>query len=275
MMADQITLIDAAERLGVHYMTAYRYVRTGRLAAHKEAGQWQVTADDLEAFLSGPPASTARREALPQLVEERLLAGDENGTVQLVEGALASGADPEEVYLDLISPAMIGVGQRWRDGKISIADEHVASSTALRVISRLGHRVSSRGRTRGVILLATISHDYHYLPTAMLRDLLRFRGFDVQDLGANTPAESILDRARQFPDLLAIGISATNPGQDATMASTLELLSDVDVPIVVGGSAFTDAEHIRSLGSCVPSTSAREALSIFESIHADARLRGR
>lgn len=274
-MTEQITLINAAERLGVHYMTAYRYVRTGRLAAHKVSGQWQVTEVDLEAFMTHPPAVTSRREAVPQLIEERLIAGDENGTYQLAESAMASGADAEEVYLDLIAPAMIGVGRRWQDGKISIADEHVASSTALRVISRLGHRVSSRGRMRGTILLATIAEDHHYLPTAIMRDLLRFRGFDVQDLGANTPAQSILDRARQFPDLLAIGISATNPGHDNTVAETLEVLEAVGVPIVVGGSAFADAEHIRSLGSCVPSTSAREALTIFDSIHASARVRGR
>jgi excisionase family DNA binding protein len=40
----QITLREAAKRLNVHYMTAYRYVRTGRLTAHREGGQYQVCA---------------------------------------------------------------------------------------------------------------------------------------------------------------------------------------------------------------------------------------
>ena len=31
-----ITLHEAAARLGVHYMTAYRYVRTGRLPAERD-----------------------------------------------------------------------------------------------------------------------------------------------------------------------------------------------------------------------------------------------
>lgn len=274
-MTETITLIDAAERLGVHYMTAYRYVRTGRLPAHKVAGQWQVDERDLATFEEGPTTATPRLERLPQLVEERLIAGDENGSHRLIEDAMASGAGAEEVYLDLIAPAMIGVGLRWQRGEISIADEHVATSTALRVISRLGPRVKSRGRTRGTILLATISNDFHYLPTAILRDLLRFRGFDVHDLGANTPSASIIQRAHLSPDLLAIGLSATAPDQDHITSETLATLEHLDIPIVLGGSAFEGIEHIQRLGPCIPSASARDALTIFDSIHADARSRAR
>ena len=32
------TLPEVAEKLGVHYMTAYRYVRTGRLPARTRGG---------------------------------------------------------------------------------------------------------------------------------------------------------------------------------------------------------------------------------------------
>ena len=274
-MTDSITLIDAAERLGVHYMTAYRYVRTGRLAAHKVDGQWQVDESDLATFEQSPKTTGPRKEVLPALIEERLIAGDENGTYQLIDNAMASGADADEVYLDLISPAMVSIGARWSKGEITIADEHIASSTVLRVISRLGPRVSSRGRTRGTILLASVSDDYHYLPTAMLRDLLRFRGFGVQDLGANTPSQTILDRARTVPDLLAIGLSATSSGHEDVMAETLATLSVLDVPMVVGGSAFTSEEQIRALGECIRSTSSRGALSIFDDIHTRARSKGR
>ena len=271
-MTEPISLIEAAEQLGVHYMTAYRYVRTGRLAAQKVGGQWRVESEGLAAFIAAPTGTTRRGELLPGLIEERLHAGDENGTYQLLENAMASGAGPEEAYLDLIAPAMTEIGARWARGEVSVADEHVASSTALRVIARLGPRTSSPGRTTGTELLATVANDYHYLPTALLRDLLRFRGFDVQDLGANTPAQSIVDRSKTVSDLLAIGVSATLSGQDEFIRETVSLLSrEVAVPVVVGGSAFADDDHILSLGKCVPSASAHQALKIFDAIHADRR----
>lgn len=212
---------------------------------------------------------------LPGLIGDRLVAGDENGTYQLLENAMASGACAEEVYLDLMSPAMSEVGSRWEAGEISVADEHVASSTGLRVISRLGPRVASRGRTKGTILLATIAEDYHYLPTALLRDLLRSHGFDAQDLGANTPTESIVERAKCSPDLLAVGVSASSSGNDHIMRETLSKLTMLQVPIVVGGGAFSGPDHITSLGPCIPSSSARDAISIFDTIHADARAHSR
>ena len=42
--AGNFTLQQVAERLGVHYMTAYRYVRTGQLIATRRDGRWTVTA---------------------------------------------------------------------------------------------------------------------------------------------------------------------------------------------------------------------------------------
>ncbi|MET0148370.1 MAG: helix-turn-helix domain-containing protein, partial [Acidimicrobiales bacterium] len=37
-----LTLQEAAERAGVHYLTVYRWVRTGRLPATKAEGTWAV-----------------------------------------------------------------------------------------------------------------------------------------------------------------------------------------------------------------------------------------
>lgn len=269
-MTATISLAEASERLGVHYMTAYRYVRTGRLHATKQGGQWQVNEDDLAAFVDREETTKApRNERLPAQVTERLLAGDENGTFQILEAAMASGADIEEVYLEVMAPAMVEIGQRWHDDQITIADEHLATSTAYRIISRLGSRIGVRGRTRGTIILATVSDDFHALPTAILRDLLKARGFNVVDLGANTPPESIVERAQNTDELIAIGVSSSTPGNDDIVEVTLTTLNEsLDVPIVVGGGSFRDAEHIESLGKCKASTSTPNALDIFDKIHA-------
>jgi excisionase family DNA binding protein len=268
-----ISLTEAAERLDVHYMTAYKYVRTGRLAAHKNGGQWRVDVSDLSDFESGVQETLAPRgDVIPWLIEERLLAGDENGTFRILNDAMSSGADADEVYLDLLGPAMSSIGTRWHDGEITIASEHLASSTAMRVISRLGSRLVPRGRSRGMILLATVSDDQHALPTAMIRDLLRFRGFDVEDLGANTPTTSVIERALESDDLIAVGLVATNSGSEHLLQATLsELNKALDVTVVVGGGAFTDFEQIARMGACVPSRSGRHALEIFERVHAELR----
>ena len=55
-MSATLGLQDGAERLGVHYMTAYRYVRLGLLPAEKIGGTWTVTEGDLVAFRAGESA---------------------------------------------------------------------------------------------------------------------------------------------------------------------------------------------------------------------------
>lgn len=273
-MSETLSLNEASEHLGVHYMTAYRYVRTGRLAAEKIGGQWFVSLDDLAAVQTGRITTSSRADILPARVEERLLAADENGVCQILEDALAGGADAEEVYLDLLSPALRSIGERWHDGEIEISDEHVASACAMRVVARLGSRMSSnRGRTRGTIVLATVANDYHFLPTAMLRDLLRSRGFDVIDLGANTPPESIASRCRAVDDLIGVGIAATNPGAETAVAEAIASVRSLapSARIVVGGGAFENPDTIAALGDCIPSSSARDALEIFDRLHQELR----
>lgn len=272
-MTKTVTLTEASERLGVHYMTAYRYVRTGRLAADKVSGQWHVLLEDLAAVQPGR-TTDARKTVLPGQITERLLAGDENGTFQALEAAMGGGANVEEIYLDILAPALTEIGQRWHDGKISIADEHLATAAAMRVVARLGSRIASRpGRTRGTIVLATVAHDHHFLPTSMMRDLLRYRSFDVLDLGGNTPAESIVDQLTNTPDLVAVGLSAsTTEANEATAEAIAKIRSSMaHVPIVVGGGAWRSAEEITALGDCIPSTSARDALGIFDRLHEERK----
>ena len=42
-----LTLHEAADRLGVHYMTVYRRVRLGMLPARKVGGTWRIDPVDL------------------------------------------------------------------------------------------------------------------------------------------------------------------------------------------------------------------------------------
>ena len=277
-MTQTVSLNEASEQLGVHYMTAYRYVRTGRLPAEKRGGQWFVDLEDLALVETGRITSATgasnRSTILPGRIEERLLAGDETGTFQILEAAMAGGADPDEAYLDLLAPALTNIGQRWHDGEITIADEHLATAAAMRVVARLGTRAATRrGRSRGTIILASVADDQHFLPTAILRDLLRHRGFEVEDLGANTPADTMAAFAGDRNDLVALGLVATTPGAEQVTAETIETIrrTPPTTPIVVGGAAFDDAEEIAKLGDCIPSKDARDALSIFDRLHEELR----
>ena len=269
-MEPTISLNEAAERLGVHYMTAYRYVRTGRLDARKVGGTWQVPVAAIEHF--GAVAEDAGTHSIDRghRLEQRLLASDEVGAWDIVESALTSGLDAREVHLEVISPALVSIGERWSRGEISIADEHRATAVVTRILARLGPRFTRPGRRRGTVVLGAPAMDHHSLPSAMAADLLRERGFDVIDLGANTPAESFLDAARSSDAVFAIGVAITTTDNQTSVRSLLNTLNlEGDLPVVVGGNAQFDAAELRRWGASVVSDSVESMLEAFEAILAE------
>ncbi len=257
MARQRLSLPEAAEELGVHYMTAYRYVRTGRLPAKRVGGAWQIDRADLKLVRpSGPGVSrrpsTGPAPSVPRL-EARLIAGDEAGTWTLLEAALASEATPEDLLLELIAPALRAIGTRWERGELSVADEHRASAVATRLISRLGARFARRGVKRGMVILAAAPGELHALPVAIAANLLRWRGFDVVELGADTPAEALAQAVAGEPDLVAVGIACTSSDSSRSVRRAIASVhrASPGVPVLLGGAAIADQDHARELGADV------------------------
>jgi excisionase family DNA binding protein len=253
MSRTRITLQEAAERLGVHYMTAYRYVRTGRLAASRDGVQWLVDPNDVARLAAG--GEGRRRRAVwtdaPRTLASRLVAADEAGSWAILESALASGAEPDRILLDLLAPAMVEIGDGWATGTIDIADEHRATAVAQRLVGRLGPRFARRGRKRGMIILGAPPGEEHALPSAILSDVLRGARFEVHDLGADTPAASFAAAAAHSDRLLAVMVGVTTPGNDRAVRQVLRALrgSGVTAPLVAGGAAIESAAHAQRLGA--------------------------
>ena len=152
-----LTLHEAAEQLGVHYMTVYRYVRTGRLEGRKLGGTWVIDARALQRSMS--PRSARRgapaRSSVVAALADRLIQADEPGAWAIVEGALAGGAEPTQLHLDVLGPALREVGERWERNVIDVADEHAATVVMQRLIGRLGPVFRHRGRPRGTVVVGT------------------------------------------------------------------------------------------------------------------------
>lgn len=256
-----ITLQEAAERLGVHYMTAYRYVRTGALRATQTGARWMVDPSDLDTLRgddSNSDGSSTRRarrgggraKARAQMYS-RLVAGDEAGCWSVVEATLSSGAEPSEVYLDVLAPALKEIGDDWAEGKISVTAEHRASAVAGRLVGRLGPRFSRRGRPRGTVVIGAAPNERHSLPSAILADILRSAGFQVLDLGADTPVESWVEAATGVDRLLAVLVGGTGPGRQADIAAAIAGLrgAGVTVPILTGGAAVVSEAAAAAVGA--------------------------
>lgn len=269
---EPLTLQQAADQLGVHYMTAYRYVRTGRLPAARKGSVWLVDPVELDRFAeqrrSQPPRRGNARADHSKRLEDRLIHGDEAGAWSVIDGALGSAMEPAEVYTAVIAPAMSSIGERWAGGELEIEEEHMASAIVQRLIGRMGPNFARRGRRRGTVVLGAPAGDDHGIPLLLLGDLLRARGFEVMDLGANTPAAALSRAVAGADQLVAVGLCATRPDNDAAIGEAIAAVAEVTTaPVILGGHGVGD--RIRQQVGTGPATvwttnSTDEALERFD-----------
>ncbi|MEP7379279.1 MAG: cobalamin-dependent protein [Chloroflexota bacterium] len=271
----ELTLSEAAERLGVHYMTVYRHVRLGLLPAHKVGGTWRVNAADLTAAPTGAPtAPTAgRRAPWASRLRQRLLAGDAAGSWQLVESAMASGFSPEEVYVVMLAPALHAIGAAWERGDVRVDEEHLASAVAIAIVGRMGARPRRRGRHRGVVVVATAVGDRHGIGVSMVADTLARAGYEVLNLGTDTPPESLAAVIAGRDDVRAVLVSVVN---SACLGGAAQLIAaarqhSAELPIIAGGFAIQDQAAAHDLGADGWTADLRQISALIEELSARVR----
>lgn len=267
---DDLSLQGAADLLGVHYMTAYRYVRTGRLPATQVDGTWHVRRSDLTLLApSGRPGRAKRGSATTRSYDrgltDQLVRGDEAQAWRVTQQALSSAYSAEDLYLEVLGPAMRRIGDEWAAGRVSVAEEHRASALMQRLIGRLGPLLTRRGRSRGAVVLGAPEDDHHSLASALVADVLRGRGFSVVDLGANTPPSSFAEAVSAANRLVATGVVVSTSIPDAEIVLvTTAIKAASAAPVLLGGVAIRDKDHADELGADAWTDSARAAIDWFD-----------
>ncbi|MFV0307187.1 MAG: cobalamin-dependent protein [Desertimonas sp.] len=270
----ELNLKQVAAALGVHYMTAYRYVRQGRLEARREGTSWRVHPDAIERFsaASVDPSPNAAVDWAGRLVQP-LIEGDEPMAWTLVEAALAAGCDPTDCSLDVIVAALAIVDARRDAGELSAARQPLATAVAYRLIARLGARFRRPGRSRGTVVFGSPTGERHSLPIAVVADLVRLAGFDVLELGPDLPPDAFVAAVTEAPRLIAVGIGITSTDHlDAARATIAAIRTvDADVPIVAGGQAVLNPEVAALLDASAWAPDGRSAVEVIESLVAGGR----
>ncbi len=243
---EELTLAAAAAELGVHYQTAYRWVRSGRLPAQLVAGEYVVTRGDVEAADADRRAPSAPRA--PGIVRldrqagrmyDALVAGDEMTVRRIATRLVEEGALVRDLIGEVLVPPLRRIGQEWHEGQLTIWVEHRASAIVERVLGELAPH--PRGRRRGTVMVASVAGDVHSLPTAMAAVSLREGNWHVHHLGADMPPDELLGFCAAHDIDVAV-LSVTNPDVTELTAATAGRLRSAGVPTVVGGPGRSLAE---------------------------------
>ncbi|WP_129843441.1 B12-binding domain-containing protein [Streptomyces sp. RFCAC02] len=197
--------------------------------------------------MSGHDAARAWADRLWRAV----VAGDEAAAADTAFAALEAGLPAEDVLLDVVGAVQRRVGDAWAANRVTVADEHAATAINNRVISAVAaHPAAPRpGPPRGRITAACADGEWHALPARLLVEVLRLRGWRVDDLGAQVPVPHLVEHLLGTgPDAVALSTSLATrlpAAHEAVIACQA-----TGVPVLVGGAAFGwDGRYARLFGA--------------------------
>jgi len=244
-------LREAADALGVHYQTAYQWVRQGALPARKTGRGYEVTEHDVGALAARRASGTAPRAeirvrdwtAQAERLHDAIITGDETAARHMF-ARLSRGVSVLDLCERVISPALFWVGEKWAQGEVSIAVEHRAAAICERLIAVRAHQ--PQGRPRGVAVVSPPPGERHGLSALMAAACLREDRWLVHHLATDLPADEVTSLARiTGASLVVLSAVTTESARTAPQAAAQITRSLPGVHVLTGGPGD-------SLGQLVP-----------------------
>ncbi|TVP75769.1 MAG: helix-turn-helix domain-containing protein [Gemmatimonadales bacterium] len=278
-----LTTSEAAELLGVHPSTVKRWTDADELESEKtEGGHRRLYLRSVLGFAGDRGIATYLAPFEPfeshvwLAVRDAVRHDDFERMVSLSLGWLLRGYPKRITALlqelggredlsfarvcdGLIRPFMKEVGTAWREGRLRIGEEHMASQAIVEALIRLTTEPLARSgpsengaEPPPLALVGAMEGDEHHLGALCVRILLEREGWNVHYLGPNTPAEEFATFQRRHGASL-VCISFSPPARGAKMRRCLDILSafyraDEPYDLVFGGGAagavHEDAEEV-------------------------------
>jgi MerR family transcriptional regulator, light-induced transcriptional regulator len=221
-------LREAALALGVHYQTAYGWVRQGVLPARK-VGRGYAISDDAVAALAAHRRA-GREPSRPIHVRDwaaqaqglyLAIANGEETVARHRLSRLAGRVSVVDLCQHVIAPALRRIGADWEAGQVSIAQEHRASAICERLLATYARQPG--GRPRGTAIVATPAGERHGLPALMASACLREDRWLVHHLAADLPTDEVIRLANQVGAGLVVLSSAMKETAERAQQAAWEI----------------------------------------------------
>ena len=253
MRTAKLTTKQVARLLSVSEATVKRWADDGVLTSAKTVGGHRrfsiesIAQLRREKDLHGGTASVAKVKKKTKPLSSAddfrrlILAGDEvEAGAALVDAYLAHHS-LDSIFETIVTQAMHHIGDLWIEGSVTVADEHLATRVVLTALQKL-RSVVAPPEPNGLHAICCASEgDLHELPVHLVTLILEAKGWNVTNLGANTPLFSLQEMvSRRRPQLVCIS-ARTIPDLDRAAAEFAQLrrvANKLNTKIVLGGEAL-------------------------------------
>jgi MerR family transcriptional regulator, light-induced transcriptional regulator len=255
MQIVHFTAPQLARMLGVNESTVKRWIDRGLLnSVRTPGGHRRIRESDLQAFLASQDKARkhsyvlARRhkevttEPWRKYYELHYGRNPHKAREYLTASFIALGS-VRQVITTIIAPMLVEVGEAWNRGEIDIADEHRMTFLVRSDLLTLSTLLPSPKRGAPRALFACVPEDNHELALVLLSLVAQEAGWNTTVLGINVPAQQIeVECAASTIDFVVLTKIFSGAADIGYVRSVRALPHVRSVPIVVGGSGWSDAD---------------------------------
>lgn len=173
-----------------------------------------------------------------------ILNGDSVAAKKLFESQVNNLDDLNRFYKFIIYPAMFEIGIDWENGIINHAQEHLATTVVLEVLSLLYTTIELPKITKGKIVIGAVANEFHEIGAMMLSNEFEALGWDVDYLGPNVSNEEFIIKIKEKQPFI-VALSVSMPFNLKTAELLIDQIKALQIPnlkILIGGNAFTTKE---------------------------------
>lgn len=168
---------------------------------------------------------------------------EEEKTLKLVQEQLDRGTDPMTI-LASCREGMVAVGKRYEAGEYFVSDLIMAGELLKQTTRLLGPQLKGDGgSSRGKVVIGTVKGDIHDIGKDIVVSLLRAGGYEVTDLGVDTPPAKFVEAVKTsgasivgLSGLLTISFDAMKTTVAELQAAGLR----AQVKVMIGGGPTTE-----------------------------------
>jgi 5-methyltetrahydrofolate--homocysteine methyltransferase len=196
---------------------------------------------DKEAAGGKPSGQEASALSPEERLVEKVVAGDKEGLEDLLAILLTRRPAPA-IINQLLVPAMRRVGELFGRGEMLLPFVLQSAEVVRESVHRLEPYLAGQEMDAGKkVLLATVAGDVHDIGKNLVDILLSNNGYKVYNLGIKVPAETIVEKAREYA-VDVIGLSGLLVKSAIVMQESMPQYASagLNVPILLGGAALTE-----------------------------------
>jgi len=188
---------------------------------------------------------------------------------ELTQKALDEGMEAEKVLNEALVPAMDAVGDQYEKGERYVPEMLLSAQAMKGGMKLLRPLLAESGvEPKGRIVIGTVEGDLHDIGQNLVSMMLEGAGFEVTNLGAETPAEEFVSAAKEN-NAHIVGLSAL---LTTTMTHMPEIIDSLkanglrdSVKVMVGGAPVSQ-DYSDEIGADGYASDASSAVKLAEKL---------